>query len=54
MVPVLAPGIGLGILLAAHWRAIFVMLLAVALIALTWFALRQPETCRRRVGRPSP
>ncbi len=44
MVPVLAPGIGQGILLAAHWRAIFGLLLAVALIALTWFALRQPET----------
>jgi DHA1 family bicyclomycin/chloramphenicol resistance-like MFS transporter len=44
IVPVLAPAIGQGILLVAHWRAIFVMLLAVALIALTWFALRQPET----------
>jgi MFS transporter, DHA1 family, multidrug resistance protein len=44
MVPVLAPGIGQGILLAAHWRAIFGLLLAVAAIALTWFALRQPET----------
>jgi DHA1 family bicyclomycin/chloramphenicol resistance-like MFS transporter len=44
MVPVLAPAIGQGILLLAHWRAIFVMLLAVALVALAWFALRQPET----------
>jgi DHA1 family bicyclomycin/chloramphenicol resistance-like MFS transporter len=44
MVPVLAPGIGQAILLVAHWRAIFVMLLAVALIALVWFVLRQPET----------
>jgi MFS transporter, DHA1 family, multidrug resistance protein len=44
MVPVLAPGIGQGILLVADWRAIFGLLLAVALIALTWFALRQPET----------
>jgi DHA1 family bicyclomycin/chloramphenicol resistance-like MFS transporter len=44
MVPVLAPAIGQGIMLVAHWRAIFVMLLAVALIALAWFALRQPET----------
>ena len=44
MVPVLAPAIGQGILLVAHWRAIFGMLLAVALIALAWFALRQPET----------
>jgi DHA1 family bicyclomycin/chloramphenicol resistance-like MFS transporter len=44
LVPVLAPAIGQGILLAAHWRAIFGLLLAVAAIALTWFALRQPET----------
>ena len=44
MVPVLAPGIGQAILLMAHWRAIFGLLLAVALIALAWFALRQPET----------
>jgi DHA1 family bicyclomycin/chloramphenicol resistance-like MFS transporter len=44
MVPVLAPGIGQAILLVGNWRAIFVMLLAVALIALAWFALRQPET----------
>jgi len=44
IVPVLAPGIGQAILLVAHWRAIFVMLLAVALLALAWFALRQPET----------
>jgi DHA1 family bicyclomycin/chloramphenicol resistance-like MFS transporter len=44
IVPVLAPGIGQAILLVAHWRAIFAMLLAVALIALIWFALRQPET----------
>jgi DHA1 family bicyclomycin/chloramphenicol resistance-like MFS transporter len=41
---VLAPAIGQAIMLVAHWRAIFVMLLAVALIALAWFALRQPET----------
>lgn len=44
MVPVLAPAIGQAIMLVAHWRAIFAMLLAVALIALAWFALRQPET----------
>lgn len=44
MVPVLAPAIGQGILLVAHWRAIFLMLLAVALLALAWFALRQEET----------
>jgi MFS transporter, DHA1 family, multidrug resistance protein len=44
LVPILAPAIGQAILLVAHWRVIFAMLLAVALIALTWFALRQVET----------
>jgi MFS transporter, DHA1 family, multidrug resistance protein len=51
LVPILAPAIGQAILLVAHWRAIFGMLLAVALVALAWFALRQPETlppARRR------
>ncbi|MCK5621972.1 MAG: MFS transporter, partial [Alphaproteobacteria bacterium] len=44
LVPALAPGIGQGILLVAHWRAIFVVFLALALVSLVWFALRQPET----------
>jgi DHA1 family bicyclomycin/chloramphenicol resistance-like MFS transporter len=44
LVPALAPGIGQLILLVASWRAIFGMFLAVALIALIWFGLRQPET----------
>ena len=44
LVPVVAPAIGQGILLVAHWRAIFAMLLVLGLIALIWFALRQPET----------
>ena len=44
LVPVLAPAVGQGILMVAHWRAIFGALLALALIALVWFALRQPET----------
>lgn len=44
MVPALAPAVGQGILMVAHWRAIFGVLLAVALIALVWFGLRQPET----------
>ena len=44
LVPVLAPAVGQGILMVAHWRAIFAVLLALALIALVWFALRQPET----------
>jgi MFS transporter, DHA1 family, multidrug resistance protein len=44
LVPMAAPAIGQGILLVAHWRAIFGMLLVLGLIALIWFALRQPET----------
>lgn len=44
MVPALAPAVGQGILMVGHWRAIFGVLLAVALIALVWFGLRQPET----------
>lgn len=44
MVPVFAPSIGQAILLVAGWRAIFAVLLALALIVLFWFCLRQPET----------
>jgi DHA1 family bicyclomycin/chloramphenicol resistance-like MFS transporter len=44
LVPMLAPAIGQAILLVAHWRAIFAMLLALGLVGLAWFALRQPET----------
>ena len=44
LVPILAPTIGQGILLFAHWRAIFFALMGVALVDLLWLALRQPET----------
>jgi MFS transporter, DHA1 family, multidrug resistance protein len=44
IVPALAPALGQGILLVAHWRAIFGLLLALALVGLVWFAIRQPET----------
>lgn len=44
LVPVLAPTIGQGILLVAHWRAIFWMLLALGILTSIWFALRQEET----------
>ncbi|MGH6918796.1 MAG: MFS transporter, partial [Geminicoccaceae bacterium] len=44
LVPAVAPAIGQAILLVAHWRAIFAMLLVLGLAALIWFALRQPET----------
>ncbi len=44
LVPILAPSIGQGILLVAHWRMIFVALLVMALIATVWMAYRQRET----------
>ena len=43
-VPALAPTVGQGILFVAGWRAIFGTFFAIALIALVWFAIRQPET----------
>lgn len=52
LVPALAPALGQGILQIAHWRAIFGALLALALIALVWFALRQPETLPAERRRP--
>jgi DHA1 family bicyclomycin/chloramphenicol resistance-like MFS transporter len=44
LVPVIAPALGQGILIVAHWRAIFGLYLGLAVIASIWFALRQPET----------
>jgi DHA1 family bicyclomycin/chloramphenicol resistance-like MFS transporter len=44
LVPVIAPSFGQAILLVASWHAIFIAFIALALIAVTWFAIRQPET----------
>ena len=44
IVPTIAPALGQGILWLGGWRAIFAAILAIAAIALAWFALRQPET----------
>ena len=44
LVPAIAPAFGLGILIMAGWRAIFATFFLVALVALLWFMLRQPET----------
>lgn len=44
LVPAIAPSFGQVLLIIAHWRAIFGAFLALAIITLTWFALRQPET----------
>ena len=55
LVPALAPAIGQGIMVIAHWRAIFGVLFGLAAIAFVWFAARQAETLaaeRRRPFRP--
>ena len=44
LVPMLAPTLGQAILEFSSWRAIFGSFLLLSLIALVWFALRQPET----------
>ncbi len=44
VVPILAPGIGEGILLFSTWRAIFFLLLFAALASVLWAFLRLPET----------
>ncbi|MBT6094908.1 MAG: multidrug effflux MFS transporter [Rhodospirillaceae bacterium] len=52
LVPTLAPLIGQGVFVLAGWRATFTLLFVMAVIALVWFGLRQPETLppeKRRV-----
>jgi DHA1 family bicyclomycin/chloramphenicol resistance-like MFS transporter len=46
VVPILAPGVGEGILHVSGWRSIFVFMLIVALGSALWVALRLPETRR--------
>jgi len=44
LVPAVAPFIGQTIMLSLGWRFIFVSFQIVALVALVWFMVRQPET----------
>ena len=44
LVPMIAPGMGQGILMFASWRAIFGAFLILGCIILLWFYFRQPET----------
>ena len=44
VVPILAPGVGEGILQVSGWRSIFVFMLVVALGSVLWVTLRLPET----------
>ncbi len=47
IVPVIAPALGQAVLMTVGWRAIFGVLMAQAVVALIWFAIRQPETLAR-------
>ncbi len=44
LIPMLAPSLGQAILFFSGWRGIFGIYVALAMIVLVWFALRQPET----------
>lgn len=44
LVPTVAPGVGQLILLVAHWKAIFVFIMIMALLILVWFGARMHET----------
>lgn len=44
LIPMLAPSMGQAILSFSGWRTIFGSILLLAIVALTWFMLRQPET----------
>ncbi len=48
LVPVFAPAVGQLILKLASWHWIFAMFLALVLIVVSWFWLRQPETLARK------
>ncbi len=44
LVPVVAPALGQLIISYGHWRLIFALFVLLAVIALIWLAVRQPET----------
>jgi DHA1 family bicyclomycin/chloramphenicol resistance-like MFS transporter len=44
LVPIIAPALGLIVLTAFGWRAIFVVYLVMGLVTSVWFGLRQEET----------
>ena len=52
LVPMLAPALGQAILLFASWRVIFGVFVFLAMLTLTWLALRQPETLPGDLRRP--
>ncbi len=52
LVPIAAPMLGQGILIFAEWHVIFALFLALAVLAVVWLSLRQPETLPREKRRP--
>jgi MFS transporter, DHA1 family, multidrug resistance protein len=44
LVPMIAPTLGQTVLLFSGWRGIFGIFVLIALVTLSWFALRMPET----------
>lgn len=52
LVPMLAPALGQAVIFVLPWRWIFVFLLLIGSTAVTWFALRQPETLAPENRRP--
>ena len=50
--PIVAPFIGQGIIILTTWRVIFVFLLILGIIVLTWFAIRQKETLQKSERHP--
>jgi DHA1 family bicyclomycin/chloramphenicol resistance-like MFS transporter len=52
LVPMIAPSLGQAILLYYSWRAIFVILILLAILTLSWFAVRIPETLSRENRAP--
>lgn len=52
IVPAIAPMLGQAVALLAGWRAIFLALLAQAVLVLIWFAWRTPETLPKEIRRP--
>jgi len=42
--PVVAPSIGQGVLIFAHWQMIFTLLMSLSIFVCIWFTMRQSET----------
>ena len=52
LVPIFAPALGQLVVFVAGWRAIFVVLIVLAVVTLAWLGIRQPETLPREARMP--